>query len=153
MKLRYFIPLLSYSIILSAASANAQSQRRGHINNIDGEACRFEQTVQNEQYLHKINGLTGNLVFDDPHCMKTEGSARDINMRQIANFITRPYSHRDAAFQTRVSQYRSSSALQERGVCIQSRKYPNIGVVVEFQISNGHITGVKHSTAVQGCTS
>jgi len=134
-------------------SASAQTQPKGHINNIDGEACTFTQTEGNETYLHKINGLTRNLVFDDPNCMETDGLARDVNQMMIANFITRPYSHRDAAFQTRVSQFRNSSALQERGVCIQSRKYPNIGVVAEFQISNGHITGVKHSTAVQGCTS
>lgn len=152
MKLKHRCPLSLAVALLLAAPTTAQIQPRGHINNIDGVACTFTQTERREQYLHSVSGITRNLVFDDPNCMKTDGLSGDVNQMMIANFITRPYSHRDAAFQTRTREFYKSSALQVRGVCIQSRKYPIVAVVAEFQIDNDRIVGVKHSTAVQGCT-
>ncbi|NDW58789.1 hypothetical protein G0P98_20015 [Yangia sp. PrR004] len=69
----------------------------------------------------------------------------------IANIIVRPYSHADAAFQTRPEQIKSQSMFQVRGVCIQSGTYPIVGVVAEFEVQGGYIVGVKHAPAVQGC--
>ncbi|MBO9428756.1 hypothetical protein [Sulfitobacter sp. R18_1] len=83
--------------------------------------------------------------------MSAEGVALDVNKMMIANRITARYSHADAAFLTNVEDHKPGSMLQARGICIQSKTYPAIGVVLEYQIEGDHITGVKHAMAVQGC--
>ncbi len=151
MKLLLNITIAMTSIFVSATYVAAENQPRGHIFNVDGEKCTFQQSTASESYFHSIPANTGTLVFDVPTCMSTEGLSEDVNKMMIANFITRPYSHSDAAFQTRVSEFRNSSALQTRGVCIQSATYPTIGVVAEFQSEDGFIVSVKHAMSVQGC--
>lgn len=144
--------LLALSAIASAGTATAANQPKGHIINVDGEKCTFTQTTASEAYLHSIPANTGNLVFDDPRCMNATDVALLVNQSMIAGFITRGYSHPDAAFQTEIGQFQSGSGLQVRGICIQSATYPIVGVVAEFQIEDEHITGIKHAMAVQGCT-
>jgi len=137
---------------LAAQAAFAGNQPRGHIFNVDGETCTFTQSAATESYLHSLNAQTGTLVFDDPHCMSAVGIAKDVNEMMIANFITAPYAQPDAAFATRGGEFRGGSALQTRGICIQSSRYPIVGVVAEFRYAGDHITGVKHAMAVQGCS-
>lgn len=140
------------TIALSAQPTFAQNQPRGHIFNIDGEKCNFTQTTAAESYLHSLNANTGYLKFDDPRCMSAKGLALDVNKMMIANFIAKPYAQPDAAFQTRLGEFRNGSALQVRGICIQSATYPTMAVVAEFQIRAGYISGVKHAIAIQGCS-
>lgn len=143
-----FLSICGAALALPAA---AQNQPKGHIFNMDGEKCTFVQTTAEESYLHSLKANTGNLVFDDPQCMSAEGLASDVNQMMIANFIVRPYAQPDAAFQTRAGEFRKGSALQVRGVCIQSATYPTMAVVAEFQVNGGYIAGVKHAIAIQGC--
>ena len=75
-----------------------------------------------------------------------------VNRMMIANFVTKPYSHTDAKFMTRLEDHKRSSFLQVRGACIQSATYSIIGVVIEYQIKKDHIVGAKHAMAVEGCT-
>lgn len=145
------IVTLALLAIAIAGAATAANQPKGHIINVDGEKCTFTQTTVSEAYLHSIPANTGNLVFDNENCMNATDVALLVNQSMIAGFITRGYSHADAAFQTKIGQFKSSSSLQVRGICIQSAKYPIVGVVAEFQIKGDHIVGVKHAMSVQGC--
>lgn len=136
---------------LCASTAWADYQPRGHIVNSVGVKCSFTQTIKKEAYLHSIPAETRHLIFDDPKCMSAEGLDKAVNEMMITNIIVRPYSHADAAFQTRPEEIKPKSMLQIRGGCIQSQTYPIVGVVAEFVVNGGYIVGVKHAPAVQGC--
>lgn len=151
MKIRIFLVLAVFSL-LSLQTAYAGNQPKGHISNIDGKHCTFTQKTKKEKYLHSLEANTGTLLFDDPKCMSADGLANDVNRMMIANFIAKPYAQPDAAFETRAGEFRAGSALQRRGVCIQSSTYAGVGIVAEFQNNDGFITGVKHAMAVQGCS-
>jgi hypothetical protein len=138
-------------LLMMASASIAQHAQRGYILNIDGDKCWYSQEMKNERYFHTLEANTRTLVFDDPTCMVAGGIDGDINRMMIGNIITRPYAQSDARFMTRPGEFRSSSALQTRGYCIQSAQYPNIGVVVDFIVDAGHIVSVKHAIAVQGC--
>jgi hypothetical protein len=142
---------VAFTLALLAGPVVAQNQYKGHVINIDGQKCTFSQTTSAESYLHSLQANTGHLVFDNPSCMSAKGLALDVNKMMIANFITGPYAQPDASFETRTGEFKKSSALQVRGICIQSATYPNLAVVAEFQINGEHISGVKHAMAVQGC--
>lgn len=141
-----------FLIVLFVQPVFAQNQPKGHIINSEGEKCTFTQNTVTESYLHSAKANTGHLVFDDPNCMSAEGLALDLNKMMIANFIVRPYAQPDAAFRTRPGEFRNGSALQVRGICIQSATYPAVAVVAEFQVTERHISGVKHAIALQGCS-
>lgn len=144
--------VLAFVFVLAAQPAFAFNQPKGYIFNIDGKKCTFTQTTVTESYLHSLNANTGHLVFDDPNCMSAKGIAKGANEMMIANFMTTPYAQTDAAFATLPEEFWAGSALQVRGVCIQSSTYPNVAVVAEFQVVADQIIGVIHATAVQGCT-
>lgn len=147
---------LVFSILAATSIVHAQ-QPKGYIQNDNGEKCWYTQTTkESDTYFHS-DGVTSNtstLTFDDPNCMADSGTGLglDVNKMMINNIITRPYSHSDADFQTRVSEMFPSSALQIRGQCIQSKKYPIIGVTVDYIVKNGSITKVKHGPAAGGCS-
>jgi hypothetical protein len=46
----------------------------------------------------------------------------------------------------------NGSALQKKGKCIQSKKYPAIGITIDYFIKGSSITGAIHGSSVQGCT-
>ena len=96
---------------LSASALWADYQPRGHIFNSMGEKCSFTQTIKKETYLHSIPGETRHLMFDDPECMSAEGVEKGVNEMMIANIIVRPYSHADAAFQTRPDEIKSKGSV------------------------------------------
>ncbi len=84
--------------------------------------------------------------------MSDNGLGLDVNKMMINNIISKWYSHSDADFQTRVSEMFNGSPLQKKGKCIQSKKYPIIGITVDYLIKGNSITGVIHGSSVQGCT-
>lgn len=132
----------------------AGALKKGYITNADGAQCWFFQggkTNQISYFYESTKGSYGVLVFDDPRCMSAEGADEIINKMMINNVIVRRYSHSDANFSTRVPEMRATSAMQVRGQCIQSRKYPAIGVMVDYIKESKSFTHVVHGAAVNGC--
>ena len=148
-----YICVIVFGICQSTAHAQ---QPKGYIQNHKGEKCWYTQiTTEAATYFHS-DGITSNtstLTFDNPTCMADDGESflLDVNKMMINNVITRPYSHSDANFQTRVSELLPTSLLQIKGQCIQSKKYPLIGVTIDYIIRNRSITQVKHGPAAGGC--
>jgi hypothetical protein len=127
---------------------------KGYIQNDKGEKCWYTQKIkENNTYFHgSLTGTNGLITFDNPNCMSDSGQGLDVNKMMINNIISKWYSHRDAAFQTRVSEMFNGSALQKQGKCIQSKKYPAIGITIDYFTNGNSITGVIHGSSVQGCT-
>lgn len=146
-----FILFFSFGTVLAGPTG---ALKKGYIQNDKGEECWYTQVVkENNSYFHgSLKGSNGIITFDKPTCMSDSGLGLDINKMMINNIISRWYSHSDANFQTRVSEMYKGSALQKRGKCIQSKKYPSIGITVDYFIKNNSITGVIHGSSVQGCT-
>ena len=145
--------LLCLSLVLTAFAGSERFQKKGHIQNDAGGKCTYSQTV-NEQskYFHgTLAGVTGTITFDDTACMSDSGVGLDTNKMMINNVIARWYSHSDAAFKTKASQLYPTSLLQKKGKCMQSGKYPAVGITVDYQVKNDSITGVIHGASVQGC--
>ncbi len=67
-------------------------------------------------------------------CMSDSGVGLFVNKMMINNTISKWYSHSVAAFQTRESEMFNGSELQKKGKCIQSKKYPLIGITVDYYI-------------------
>lgn len=128
--------------------------KKGYIQNDQGEKCWYTQVVkENNTYFHgSLKGTNGIITFDNPTCMADNGLGLDVNKMMINNIISRWYSHSDANFQTRVSEMHNGSLMQKKGKCIQSKKYPIIGITVDYFVENNSITGVIHGSSVQGCT-
>ena len=95
--------------------------------------------------------MKGVITFDGPACMSEADVGLDVNKMMINNVIARWYSHRDAAFLTRGSELFPSSMMQKRGACIQSKKYPAIGITVDYEIKDNSIIRVRHGSSVQEC--
>ena len=138
----------------AALAGPTGAQKKGYIQNDKGEKCWYTQIVkENNTYFHgSLKGANGIITFDNPTCMSDSGVGLDVNKMMINNIISRWYSHRDANFQTRTSEMYKGSALQKKGKCIQSKKYPIIGITVDYFIKGNSITGVIHGSSVQGCT-
>lgn len=134
-----------------AAHAQGQYQPKGYIQNWEGKQCWYRQTALREKHFHEAAANTVTLVFDDRRCMQAGNLAGQINMGQINFIISRPYSHQDANFKTKVEELYETSALQVRGKCMQSATYEMIAVLVDYQVENGFITGLKHAASVAGC--
>lgn len=145
--------LFAYSSTVTSEVWPPDALAKGYIQNDQGQKCWYKQKAKmNNTYFHK--GMTGNngvLTFDNPTCMSDSGAGLEVNMMLINNVITRGYSHADADFQTKVSQLYPSSMSQIKGKCIQSKKYPIIGVVVDYFIKGDSITGVIHGSSLMGC--
>lgn len=149
------------SAVVGAAIALAQVayaadgfQPKGYILNDRGDKCWYTQVTDQEgTYFHgKLKGRMGTITFDDPRCMSEADVGLDVNKMMINNVIARWYSHSDAAFQTRVSELFPGSMMQEKGFCIQSGKYPIIGITVDYEVQDKSIIRVRHGSSVQGCT-
>jgi len=124
--------------------------KQGYILNSEGQKCWYNQRIkENNSYFHKsMKGTNGIIKFKNPSCMPNNST----NKMMINNVISRWYSHSDANFQTRVSELYDGSMMQIKGKCIQSKKYPIIGITVDYFIENDNITGVIHGSSIQGCT-
>jgi len=143
-------------LILSMFSQAIAFQPRGQIQKNEGDQCWYTQIEKESDFFidqldeTKIRVLT----FDDPQCMHKGNlgqSGLNINKRMINNIITKRYSHADANFKTHVNDLYPTSMMQRQGLCIQSEKYPSIGVMVYYKVENNSITHVFHSHSIQGC--
>jgi hypothetical protein len=143
------IAAIAFMIAMPHAALANNFQPRGHIQNDQGQRCTYTQTTDNDSvHFHgTLPGRMGILTFDDPRCM----SVSDVNKMRINHVITRWYSHPDAAFKTRVQDLYPTSMMQKRGVCIQSGKYPIIGVTIDYEIQGNSIVRVRHGNSIQGC--
>lgn len=130
------------------------AQKKGYIQNDQGEKCWYTQVVkENNTYFHgSLKGTNGIITLDNSTCMADNGIGLDVNKMMINNIISKWYSHRDANYQTRVSEMHKGSLMQKKGKCIQSKKYPIMGITVDYFVENKSITGVIHGSSVQGCT-
>jgi hypothetical protein len=146
--------LISIFGISGASAGPTGALKKGYIQNHKGDKCWYTQVVREDNaYFHgSLKGTNGIITFDDPTCMSDGGIGLDVNKMIINNIISRWYSHSDADFQTHVSEMFNSSALQKKGKCIQSKKYPIIGITVDYFIRGNSITGVIHGSSIQGCT-
>jgi len=146
------IAAMAFMAAPHAALAN-NFQPKGHIQNDQGQRCSYTQITDNDSvYFHgTLTGRVGTITFDDPRCMSASELGLDVNKMMINNVIARWYSHRDAAFKTRVHELYPSSAMQRRGLCIQSSKYPAIGIAVDYEIQGNSIVRVRHGSSIQGC--
>lgn len=124
--------------------------KQGYIVNSEGQKCWYDQTIKEDNtYFHKsMKGTNGVIKFKDPTCM----SDNSTNKMMINNVISRWYSHSDANFQTRESELYDGSMMQINGKCIQSQKYPSIGIMVDYYTEDNKITGLIHGSSIQGCT-
>ena len=150
------IVVLATILLLASLDVEASpfSQRKGYFQNDKGQQCWYVQRVEAEsKYFHgSIKGQRGIITFDNPRCMRDSGLGLAINKMLINNVVTRWHSHADAAFQTRVEDLYPSSMMQKRGYCIQSKKYPQIGVTIDYVVQGDSITQVFHGGSFQGCT-
>jgi hypothetical protein len=146
--------MLMLGTVVNLSDAGSESYlKRGYIQNDKGYKCWYTQkTDPNNTYFHGRKNTVGIITFENPKCMSDSGLGLDINKMMINNVISRWYSHPDANFQTRVSEMFNSSPLQKKGKCIQSKKYPIIGITVDYFISNNSIKGAIHGMAISGCT-
>ena len=128
--------------------------KKGYIQNDNGEKCWYTQkTDPDSTYFHgDLKSDVGIITFTDPQCMSGKELGLDVNKMTINNVISRWYSHKDAAFQTRVAEMYKGSPMQKKGQCIQSQTYPIIGITIDYFIENNSITGVIHGPSVAGCT-
>ena len=146
---------MNFSIVIGVAAMMlfaAEQPRYGEIHNAGGFGCTFSQRQERTEYLHTLPAGETILTFHDPHCMSAEGSAGFQNRAAIARVIAYPYSHADADFAVYPTEWFEPISFQRRGQCIQSRRYPDMGVAVEVTTSDGYITEVRHSITVSGCT-
>jgi len=145
------IPLILYSSI--SLSGGEEYLRKGAIQNYNGESCWYKQTVEkkNQYFFGRLTQMVGILTFDNPDCMSGSGFEMDVNKMMVNNIISRWYSHSDAKFKTRVPEMYNSSPGQVKGQCVQSSKYPIIGITVDYIMSNNSISKVIHGSSIQGC--
>jgi len=146
------IAAIVFMAVPHPSMASGGFQPKGHIQNDQGQRCSYTQTTDNDSvYFHGLPGRMGILTFDDPRCMSASELGLDVNKMMINNVIARWHSHPDAAFKTRVHELYPTSMLQKRGLCIQSTKYPGIGITVDYEIRGNSIVRVRHGGSIQGC--
>jgi len=137
-----------------AVSGSAKYLKKGYIQNHNGQDCWYRQSVSKESrhFFGRLTQMVGLLTFDKPSCMTGSGFEMDVNKMMINNIISRWYSHSDAKFKTRVREMYKSSPLQKKGQCIQSSKYPAMGITIDYLIEKDSIKEVIHGGSVSGCS-
>lgn len=142
--------------LLAPLLANAdatESSLKGSVSNDAGEKCSYTQEIKlGNTYFHgDLKGNNAIMTFDNPECMKDNGLGLDINKMMINNIISRWYSLSDAKFMTRTQEMKSTSTLQQRGLCIQSKTYPSQAIAIDYSIKNESIVSVIHGATIDGC--
>lgn len=138
------------ALVVGQNFANA-AQPRGYMSGNMGQKCWYEQQAVQGKYLLDIPGKYYVLRFVDNKCMTSVGFEGDVNKMIINRAIGKAHSHDDADFGVRKSELFRTSVAQVRGQCMQSGRYPNIAVAVEYMESGGYFTGVTHSIALPPC--
>ena len=156
LKMKAFsILAITAASVLSAEAAVAGPEKfelKGFVSNDAGEKCWYQQKViSNALHFHgdAIASTNGEIVFDDPQCMRDSGEGLDANKVLINDLISTWYSHADANFDTK--SLRRSSLAQEVGQCMQSKRFAAIGVVVDYVVVDQSIVKVFHGPALEGC--
>ncbi len=154
MKAFLILVLTAGSFLLPGLSAAGweRFETRGFIANDAGEKCWYRQTVTHDAlYFHgdAISGTIGEMVFDDPRCMRDTGQGLDANKVRINEVIATWYSHPDADFDT--ENLHNFGLYQEVGKCMQSRSYAAIAVAIDYVVSDGSIVKVVHGPTLEGC--
>ena len=143
-----------FTVLVAANSAHAEFPTRGFIQNYAGEGCMFTQTAQEGShhfYGSDLTSILRTVTFIDESCMTGSSGEMAENIANINAEIARPYSHADANFALGEHELMKGGLMQKRGKCIQSRKYPLIGVAVEYVKGKTGIAKVYHSSTT-GCT-
>ena len=140
---------LSVALFISIAPAQAH-QTRGFIQSSDGEKCWFNQSVnETASPFPSKSPKTAQVVtlqFDSETCMPLN----QINVKQIAWRVAKPYSHDDANFSMDLKWGSKMGGIDET-ICVQSQTYPMAGVLFGYITKDKYITGAVHHTAVAGC--
>ncbi|HEX5787420.1 MAG TPA: hypothetical protein VFY03_04535 [Woeseiaceae bacterium] len=141
--------------LFSPAAAVAGPEKfasEGFIDNEAGEKCRYRQEViSGATHFHgdSIASTIGEIVFDDPRCMRDSGNGLDGNKTLINKVISTWYSHPDAEFDS--VTLHDSSLHQDVGQCIQSKRFAAIGIVIDYVVTDDSIVKVLHGPALEGC--
>tara|TARA_R110001592_G_scaffold32162_2_gene112777 strand:+ start:31621 stop:32091 length:471 start_codon:yes stop_codon:yes gene_type:complete len=146
-------------LILSLFTANiceagpTKEITKGYVQNDEGEKCWYTQKFIDDviYFSKKHTQNIGVITFDDPSCMSDNGLGLSAHKMMINNVISRWYSHDDANFQTNADELFSSSRLQIKGQCMQSKTYGMIGVLLDYKIEEDSIIQVTHSSSMGGC--
>jgi hypothetical protein len=151
-----FLSLLLGSGVASAGYTFHGFQEKGYIYSGEGKKCWFTQKEVKSSYFSDggISGIVGVLTFDDSNCMSAHslGLSHMINKDMINMRISAWHSHSDADFKTKENELYGGSAFQEKGECMQSGTYPNIGVTIDYILNKkGAIATVNHGSTVGGC--
>ena len=129
-----------------------QFQTRGHVRNSQGQQCTYTQrTDNNNTYFFGHPSRTGIITFDDPMCMSPSELGLNANKSIMNNVISRWHSQPDAGFRTRAADLTPGLSVQRQGYCIQSARYPLQGIAIDYDIRNGSIARIKH-TSSPGCS-
>jgi hypothetical protein len=142
--------ILSITFLLLSTSAFAQSfPKTGYVQNKNGKKCWYTQTLKKDShyFYESLKANINIITFKNSKCMVDNAT----NEMMINNVISRWYSYPDANFQTRVSELYDGSRYQKKGKCIQSKKYPAIGIMVDYIVKGNYLTGVIHRKSLMGC--
>lgn len=154
MKILSVLVLAAASLLVSEVSIAGPEKflKKGFINNDAGDKCWYQQKVISDAlHFHgdAISTTVGEIVFDDPQCMRDSGEGLAGNKTLINEVLATWYSHPDADFDTK--NLHKSSLYQEVGVCMQSRSFAAIGIAIDYVVSNQSIVSVFHGPTLEGC--
>ena len=141
-------------LLIISIPAISEPQKKGYISNSSGVKCWYTQEKREKTpYFHgEFKGTSWLLNFDEKKCMKDDGLGLEINKRMINIMLSKWYSHSDAKFQVDSDQLYDGSTMQKIGQCIQSKTYPDVGILVDYKITKKSIFSVVHGSSIQGCT-
>ena len=158
--MKKLLSLLFASTLLLMSSANAGVtasgfQTIGFIWSGEGNKCWYKQHEEESSYFSngEISGNIGVLIFDDSNCMSEDsmGLGHMLNIKMINQLVSKWYS-RDGEFKTKENELYGSSLFQEKGKCMQSMTYEQMGITVDYILSeNNAISTVYHEASVGAC--
>ena len=122
--------VLTAASLLAAENSVAGPEKfpaKGFIKNAAGDECWYQQQVIHGSHHFlgdSIANTIGEIVFDEPQCMRDSGTGLSANEILINSQISTWYSHPDADFDTQ--NLRKSSLYQVVGKCMQSKNFTPI---------------------------
>ena len=142
----------------------AEFGKTGYIRNETNEWCAYTQVYEetNPHFLpasrrHFTHQDVRTLRFDDPGCMAEDSASTagrvSSNVKSINDEVSRwflgTYYFKDADFDT--GNLRLRGKYEARGACIQSRRYPQSGIAIEYLLGAVGIASVIYMPAFAGC--
>lgn len=154
MKTRPIAALAAVSILFSggAIAGPEKFERRGFITNAAGEKCQYQQNILRNDvhfYGESISTTNGEIIFDDPQCMRASEDGPDGDKALINQLIATWYSHPDADFDP--ANLYKTSLHQVVGQCMRSKRFAAIGVMVDYIMADQSIAKVIHGPSLEGC--